>query len=80
MKGTHGSSSAILYMMFFSLSVYFEWVRGPSSSDPEEHKLRSGLWPVLGLACTALVLVGFFPFWVSLVFLGGVEDKVLPDC
>ena len=26
-----------------------ECVSGPSSSNPEEHQFRSGLWPVVGL-------------------------------
>ena len=47
MKGTHASSWAVLYIMFFSTSVYFECAKGPSSSNPEEHQLRSSLWPVL---------------------------------
>ena len=63
--------------------------KGPLSSNPEEHQLRSGLWPVplsgqqhrnqSRVFLGALVLEGFSPFGVSLVFLVGVGDQVLSE-
>ena len=86
MKGTHASSWAVLYIMFFFSSVYFECVKGPSSSDPEEHQLRSGLWPVLAFWTAAFWTASSesesesWVFWGALVWVGFLAFVFLRRC
>ena len=65
--------------MFFSSSVYFKCGKGPLSSDPEEHQLRSGLWPVLAFWTAAFWTASSESESESWVFLGAlVLVGVLP--